>query len=700
MAESSGLSIPVISDMIMGRVTQILSPTTFLTTIKGYGDSFFQDWDVFVARDAAGAGAAPQGDKQSCNAYVSASGYFSVGHAFDSAPLAVGDLILVMHPFVSENVLIIDIPSNDLKQSDDAEVTTAAGVLTKVKELAWTGSVGGCRVKFDMRIQPGGGLASAVIYKNGVPITTNPAATPIWTVHTDATGVYVTFSQDIYGLVTGDLIQVYAMAAGGTTFVRNFRIYYDIFYLPSTLAAIDSVYFDQVNGVAGTDWPIGTVGQPSNNYADTMAIAAARNLNKITLLGGGTFAITTNFTKAIVGSPYCAITVAAGLIVRILSDLECLSFTNTTGNIRVFGSMKVNGAVITTTGPITVLHDLEVLTTTTTAAILFVYGNARLIGAVTINGNGAALTVIGNLSGSPVITMGGVFPNLIIYGNAEIAGLTVNSGIATVLFDKNLFCSGIITNAANGGFVVNGVLDVVEIISADDLYVGLDCIVRTDCTITAGTHRFYGNLSAQQLVTNSAVYIAGNYNGSKIAGAANSIQVNAGGTLTIGGYCYTTIDRSGFTGNIVIIAGGTMAVSGALRCLGTITNGGTLTYGVDVTRELPEPAVNITATNAAETDFLNLPVYPTRHYYVKSVTLKCADPGANSVAVRLYLRVNNVLVNVSTFTITNANFANYFNLFDMFGKVSLAGDQLQVTVRASAGGPYVVTGQYALSQTD
>jgi hypothetical protein len=36
---------------------------------------------------------------------------------------------------------------------------------------------------------------------------------------------------------------------------------------------------------------------------------------------------------------------------------------------------------------------------------------------------------------------------------------------------------------------------------------------------------------------------------------------------------------------------------------------------------------------------------------------------------------------------------------DMFGLPHLAGDVLQVTVQASAGGPYAVTGQYTLSQT-
>ena len=75
--------------------------------------------------------------------------------------------------------------------------------------------------------------------------------------------------------------------------------------------------------------------------------------------------------------------------------------------------------------------------------------------------------------------------------------------------------------------------------------------------------------------------------------------------------------------------------------------------------------------------------------------LKCADPGANTVAVRLYKLVNGASVNTITFTITTVNFGTYFDINTMFGLKSLAGDNIKITVRASAGGPYAVTGSYA-----
>lgn len=112
----------------------------------------------------------------------------------------------------------------------------------------------------------------------------------------------------------------------------------------------------------------------------------------------------------------------------------------------------------------------------------------------------------------------------------------------------------------------------------------------------------------------------------------------------------------------------------------------------------PETAVNISAIAASETNFLNLdgivPYWAT-HYTIDDLVLKCVDPGANTVNVRLYKLVNGVLTNTQTFAITNANFATYFDINTMFGLKSLAGDNIKITVQATGGGPYAVTGSYS-----
>jgi hypothetical protein len=102
-------------------------------------------------------------------------------------------------------------------------------------------------------------------------------------------------------------------------------------------------------------------------------------------------------------------------------------------------------------------------------------------------------------------------------------------------------------------------------------------------------------------------------------------------------------------------------------------------------------AVTIDAINASETNFLNLAV-ANYHYNVNDLVLKCADPGANTVNVKLYKLVNGALTNIKTFAITTVNFATYWTLMDMFGVPDLSGDNIKITVQATAGGPYAVLG--------
>jgi hypothetical protein len=106
-----------------------------------------------------------------------------------------------------------------------------------------------------------------------------------------------------------------------------------------------------------------------------------------------------------------------------------------------------------------------------------------------------------------------------------------------------------------------------------------------------------------------------------------------------------------------------------------------------------EVAINVNAINASETDVLNLST-AGKYYEVKDMVLKCADPGANTVNVKLYKLVNGSLTAIKTFAITTANYATYFRLQDMFTNPVIVGDNIKITVQATAGGPYAVTGSY------
>ena len=100
-----------------------------------------------------------------------------------------------------------------LLHSNADERQTGSATYVKLKEIKAL-RAGTYRIKFDIRNN--GYWAYGRIYKNGVAVGTEQSTLST----TD-----VTFSEDISGFVSGDLIQIYCYStAGGTTFVNDFRI--------------------------------------------------------------------------------------------------------------------------------------------------------------------------------------------------------------------------------------------------------------------------------------------------------------------------------------------------------------------------------------------------------------------------------------------------------------------------------------------
>jgi len=52
---------------------------------------------------------------------------------------------------------------------------------------------------------------------------------------------------------------------------------------------VDGIYFNPVEGAAGTSWPVGSPEVPVNNFTDAVALMFARNLKKLYLVGGRIF---------------------------------------------------------------------------------------------------------------------------------------------------------------------------------------------------------------------------------------------------------------------------------------------------------------------------------------------------------------------------------------------------------------------------
>ena len=114
------------------------------------------------------------------------------------------------------------VASATLRHSNDGEGnTTEAGNYTKVKETRVDTIYGGStRIKFDGEVNAG--QAFGKLYKNGAIIGV------LQTIETTAT--YTTFTEDFtLSAEVGDLLQVYVINdTSTTTFVTNFRLYFDL----------------------------------------------------------------------------------------------------------------------------------------------------------------------------------------------------------------------------------------------------------------------------------------------------------------------------------------------------------------------------------------------------------------------------------------------------------------------------------------
>lgn len=81
-------------------VTTYTDTTHFkASSLIGKGDNFFKGYYAYVVWDADGAGAAPQGERQLVSAFTSSDG--TVTHAAFTTPLAVTDIVLMIHPYIA-----------------------------------------------------------------------------------------------------------------------------------------------------------------------------------------------------------------------------------------------------------------------------------------------------------------------------------------------------------------------------------------------------------------------------------------------------------------------------------------------------------------------------------------------------------------------------------------------------------------------
>jgi hypothetical protein len=220
--------------------------------------------------------------------------------------------------------------------------------------------------------------------------------------------------------------------------------------------------------------------------------------------------------------------------------------------------------------------------------------------------------------------------------------------------------------------------------------------VNIDCPTITGRPTNYNNVTLLQAASFDYTTGPAPVNSSlRLFGFPVTISnfVTAARYLEITGDASVTLDGTN--------TNGTITVRGNIN----LTDNSAGTTVIDKTnRTRPEVAVNINAINASETNFLNLATAGS-HYTVSDLILKSVDPGANTITVRLYKLVNGASTVVHSFTIVTGavaltrgvtvGFAWYCSLDDMFTRPELVGDNIKITVQASAGGPYAITGSYA-----
>lgn len=341
-------------------------------------------------------------------------------------------------------------------------------------------------------------------------------------------------------------------------------------------------------------------------------------------------------------------------------------FVSGTGQVIIDGASAVGQVENQSTGSIIFKGDCNCagdVTNDSTGFITFYSGLTIGAGHNLTNSSTGAITVFGDLVGSgDVNNNAGVFLD---YGNCSVAG-DINNTTGNFTVDGDVTCTNFTQNdlTSTGDVLIGGnfvCTDAFTLNGDDGFIVKLNSEIG-NISISAGILHLYGN--------------------------AQVVNVSLSGSSSL-----DILGDAVFSQNVNIAVGSSCHITGIGRFYGTNTINGTLTYhGV-----YPEVPVNTTAPNAPATnDILNLALSPGFHWTVDKLILKCADPVLpNTITIALSQLVNGVLtVTTTAIPITHANYTQFFSLMDLFGVDHLSGDQLQITVQASGGGPIVVTGSY------
>ena len=274
---------------------------------------------------------------------------------------------------------------------------------------------------------------------------------------------------------------------------------------PSSIA--QAVHFDSVNGVTGTNYPVGTAGVPVNNETDLRAICTNRGIRKVVLRNAATIL---KFTSALVGIDF--IGEGVGGLTPIV-DFNGQAIGCTFNNLRITdttGSNLVSVSEFVSCGILTVI-------------------------AHTVGGSNYYRCRFSNGISNPPLGRINCYDDCIFIGDFHNT-----SGFITVT--GNCIGTGNLTNTTGGIFILGNCQLYGSITNTTgDIYIYGNCNLFFIAN-TTGFISIYGSCQLVQDVTNTTgnILIMGNCGvGDAVANTTGTIEVR-GNILVVGNIVNTT----------------------------------------------------------------------------------------------------------------------------------------------------------------
>ncbi len=323
-------------------------------------------------------------------------------------------------------------------------------------------------------------------------------------------------------------------------------------------ASSDMIYYDSVNGVAGTALPVGTPIMPVNNWADLAVIMAARDIYDVKMAVGSTLTATTATQLHLIGDGSQIVTISANTTIDGTLDVHSLEVSAGIALI-VHGDVFVSEGITNTTGTISIWGNVQ------TGA-----GLGTTTGAIVINGN----VQIGGLLTSTDTT-----GNITVTGNCIVGANIENTSTATITIGGNcLIQTGALINSGAGNVDIEGSLDVNGLPGGALGYINNSGAVGTDLIVTGRIRCNYIANTAGTISAFSDVQTYGSF-------TTTTGEIRIGGDAHVGGGFSTTTGAVNVYGDIFVrdtftVSGAaTVLVSGKVETGGTLTNVGTTFLG-------------------------------------------------------------------------------------------------------------------------